>query len=217
MKTVPIESQQELPTIEEIEKFVLDNGCDHVPTFGGVYEGGIQVQQVADEIAPCIHAILSSQQPITAYLEIGAAAGGTTFLMNYYLKPKQVVLIDNNRHPKHHVRPYILSMVVRKEIIGDSHAGGTVEAIRSLGIGFDVLMIDGDHSYDGVLADYQNYIEFLNPGGFLIFHDSMIEQIGIMRLVKELRHDTALEFTDEYVTKKHTFQCGVALFRKVVA
>src|SRR3972149_4521353 len=95
-------------TVEEIEQFVIDAGSDHVPTFGGKYEGGMQIQQIPDEIAPCIMAILKSGEPIKNYLEIGVAAGGMVALINHYFHPGKIVLIDDNAHPKHHIRPYVL-------------------------------------------------------------------------------------------------------------
>lgn len=36
---------------------------------------------------------------------------------------------------------------------------------------YDVILIDGDHSYDGVKADFERYAEMLSPGGVLIVDD----------------------------------------------
>jgi len=35
----------------------------------------------------------------------------------------------------------------------------------------DILFIDGGHSYRDVLNDWNNYIDFVNPGGFICFDD----------------------------------------------
>jgi cephalosporin hydroxylase len=35
----------------------------------------------------------------------------------------------------------------------------------------DLLFIDGDHSYQGVKADYENYEKLVRPGGMIVFHD----------------------------------------------
>jgi predicted O-methyltransferase YrrM len=40
-----------------------------------------------------------------------------------------------------------------------------------LGIKFDFIFIDGDHSYDGVKSDYEKYKQFLAPDGHIGFHD----------------------------------------------
>lgn len=36
---------------------------------------------------------------------------------------------------------------------------------------YDLLVIDGDHSYAGVKADFENYVEFVKLGGYIIFDD----------------------------------------------
>jgi predicted O-methyltransferase YrrM len=203
-----------IPTIAEIEEYVFQAGSDHVHTFGGKFEGGIQAQQIPDEIAPALHSILSSGQPIKAYLEIGACAGGTTFLIHRFLNPGKIVLIDDNKHPKHHIRPYILGGITRAEIIGNSHAQGTVDALMTLDLRFDAILIDGDHSYYGCKLDAEIYMNFLAPGGFLIFHDSLLPEWGVKAVVEELKDDLEIDFFGEFVSQKHHRPLGIAIFRK---
>jgi len=38
---------------------------------------------------------------------------------------------------------------------------------------FDLLFIDGDHSYEGALADAQRWAPHVRPGGHLLFHDAV--------------------------------------------
>lgn len=59
------------------------------------------------------------------------------------------------------------------DIQGDSHARVTIERVDQIFPEKDVdfLFIDGDHSYGGVKADYQNYSQFVRPGGLIVFHD----------------------------------------------
>lgn len=40
------------------------------------------------------------------------------------------------------------------------------------GTEIDLLFIDGDHTYDGVVADIVGWIPYVKPGGFVIFHDA---------------------------------------------
>ena len=37
--------------------------------------------------------------------------------------------------------------------------------------GIDLLFIDGDHSLNGVLSDWNNYHNLINPGGIVVFDD----------------------------------------------
>lgn len=56
--------------------------------------------------------------------------------------------------------------------------------------GMDLLWIDGDHSYEQVLKDTQNYVPKLRAGGWLVMHDACLEgagQDGVTRIVPTLR------------------------------
>jgi hypothetical protein len=58
-------------------------------------------------------------------------------------------------------------------ITSDSHSpiarGRVREALN--GQLLDFLFIDGDHTYEGVKADYFDYKGFVRPGGLIAFHD----------------------------------------------
>lgn len=58
-------------------------------------------------------------------------------------------------------------------ISGDSKKLATREQLRTLlnSRPIDLLVIDGDHSYDGVRLDYLNYKMFMAPQGIIAFHD----------------------------------------------
>ncbi len=53
---------------------------------------------------------------------------------------------------------------------GNSHDSEIVARVREF-VPFDFLFIDGDHSYEGVKADYENYSPMVKPGGMVAFHD----------------------------------------------
>lgn len=202
-------------TLEEIEQFILDAGSDDLPTFGGKFQGGINCQQVPDEIAPCILAILESGEPIKSYLEIGVAAGGTTYLFNHFFHPEKIVLIDDNKHHKAGLRSGILKDIDYQEIIGRSDTEESIKAVSNLNTMFDIVLIDGEHHYSAIKLDTIFYSPFLRPDGFLILHDSIWPLGGVLRVVRELKTDSGMEFVDEYTSKKHPSPLGVALFRKV--
>ena len=201
--------------LTDIEQFIFDSGSDDLPTFGGSFEGGIQSQQVPDELSRCIKAIIDSGEKLDSYLEIGATAGGSAFIMHYFFNCRTIVLIDNNQHPKAHIRPYVLRDIPHDEIIGNSHDLSTVNILRSWGVTFDVILIDGDHFYEGVKADINNYCEFLRDGGFLIFHDSRIgAPYGTYKVAQGLLEDYRWELVDEYVSTKYPV-CGIMLMKKI--
>ena len=203
-------------SLAEIEKFIEDAGSDDLPVFGGTYQGGIHVQQIPDEIAPCILAILETKEKIASYFEIGVAAGGTTFLFNHFFDLKQIVLLDDNKHPEAGLRADILKDIKYTEVIGNSHDEESVAKVADFEP-FDIILIDGDHSYAGVKLDVTLFLPYLRPGGFLILHDSIRPEFDVQKAVKELKADERMEFIDEYISKKHSSPCGIALFKKVIS
>jgi len=46
--------------------------------------------------------------------------------------------------------------------------------------------IDGNHTYEGVKADFENCDTFLQTGGFILFDDSVLERFGVRRLMPEV-------------------------------
>ncbi|MFN2226055.1 MAG: class I SAM-dependent methyltransferase, partial [Anaerolineae bacterium] len=36
---------------------------------------------------------------------------------------------------------------------------------------FDLVLVDGDHTYEGVLADAGGLLPCVQPGGYVLFHD----------------------------------------------
>jgi predicted O-methyltransferase YrrM len=59
-----------------------------------------------------------------------------------------------------------------------------VGAIAAQAGTIDLLFIDGDHSYDACLADWQAYMSLLKPGGWVAFHDIGWAE-GVQRVVAE--------------------------------
>lgn len=202
--------------LQEIERFIEEAGSDDLGTFGGKYEGGINCQQIPDELAPCLLAIMESGKKVSNYLEIGAAAGGTTYLIDHFLSPEKIVIIDDDKHTKAGLRKAILEKVKAPvtEFIGDSQSEEISSGLTRWAGGFDLILIDGDHNYPGVKLDVVFYLPFLLPGGFLALHDSALTKWGVPRVVRELKRDPGMEFVGEYVSTVHPAPCGLALFRK---
>jgi predicted O-methyltransferase YrrM len=54
----------------------------------------------------------------------------------------------------------------------NSHSKATREEVRKLVPGgFELIMIDADHSYEGVKIDFELYSPLLAPGGIVVMHD----------------------------------------------
>ncbi|MEN6473771.1 MAG: class I SAM-dependent methyltransferase [Syntrophaceae bacterium] len=214
-----IETAQDggIPIPEEImpaliESFIMDSGSDNVAVFGGRFEGGIHCQQVPDELAGFIKFMLDAGSAIQSYLEISISAGGTACVIAKFLNPENIVVIDNNRHWAAAKRAAILNGIGYLEIVGNSRSP---ETIARAGSDHDIVFIDGERTYEGVMADAKNFIPLVRPGGFVAIHDSTLEARGITQAVNELKEDPGLEFVTEFLSTKRA-PLGIALFRKVV-
>ena len=116
----------------------------------------------------------ASQRP-RRILEIGAAGGGTSFLLSRIALPDSfIVSVDIDL-----ATPLRLAMRAwarpRQRTLGlrrDSHSPETVREVAGLmGGPLDLLFIDGDHSYEGVKADFESYGPLVRAGGLIAFHD----------------------------------------------
>lgn len=108
-------------------------------------------------------------------LEIGSNYGGTT--AGFCSLFEKVITIDI----KHHANFDKLKSKFPsyQYIISDSKSNHTVEYIKSLGINFDFIFIDGDHSYEGVRNDYEKFKQFLAHDGYMAYHDIVYSQENV--------------------------------------
>ena len=111
-------------------------------------------------------------------LEIGTERGGTLFLFTRVASPDAVLvsvdLPEKHFKPWHSLYPRFQQNKQKVFVVsGDSHAASTLNSVREV-LGnqkIDFLFIDGDHSYEGVKRDYENYQSLLNDLAIVAFHD----------------------------------------------
>jgi predicted O-methyltransferase YrrM len=58
-----------------------------------------------------------------------------------------------------------------KLFIADSQILETRDKVKEFCPEYDLIFIDGDHSYEGVRRDFELYQELLSPRGYIVFHD----------------------------------------------
>lgn len=195
-----------IETFDEILEYVKKCGCSVQFDASEYY-----IQQVPEEFASLIFKLLKNGN-YNNFMEIGSAAGGVSRIMYDFFNFKKMVIIDDNFQTKMvEVRKKMIVNLPVTELIYDSTDVKAIEAVDNLNIKFDILFIDGDHSYDGVKNDYINYLKFVENGGYLIFHDT-ISYPEVGRFVNELKEDNRVEFIDEF--KNNYPVCGLALYKK---
>ncbi len=118
-------------------------------------------------------------------LEIGTATGGSLFALTRVASPAaHLISIDLPGGPGgggyHESRVPLYKRFAlpgqRLDLIrDDSHSAAVFDKVTSLlnGQSLDFLFLDGDHSYEGVKADFTMYGPFVRPGGLIAFHDTV--------------------------------------------
>lgn len=198
-------------TTQEVELM----GSDSQLIFGGTFEGGYHLQQVPDEIVPCINDIIKSGIKIKHFLEVGSAAGGSTHLFNYAFNLESIVIIDDNKHPKHIHRAGMIRKIKCPvaEFIGNSLSKNAVDFIGSLKKKFDIILLDASHNYADVELDIRNYGQFLSNDGFILVHDiEIFKHVGI--LVRKIGKEKDYKLVKEYISKTHPTPCGIGALQK---
>lgn len=142
-------------------------------------------------------------------LEIGTQYGDATANMARVAKPLggDILTIDVTHSPS--TIPYIqrddcrpkeeigknipeeLRSCISQVLIDPDDPLGLDEALDWAGVEWDVIFIDGDHSYEGVSHDYLSVQKRLTPRGLILFHDVWwdVESPpvgGPLRLMQEL-------------------------------
>lgn len=149
-----------------------------------------------------------------ALLEIGTAKGGSLFLLCQAAADNAtVVSIDlplgrnGGGYPawKAPIYKKFVKHGQRLELLRtSSHLPESRDQARAIARGgYDLIMIDADHSYEGVKIDFELYSPLLAPGGVIVLHDILHNrfdpEIEVDRLWHEIkpRYKT-LEIVDSY-------------------
>ncbi len=129
-------------------------------------------------------------------LEIGSYVGASAYFFSSALarngSPRQLMCIDTwendamtegyrdtRKDFKFHTQKYSKFIVSIR-----GYSTQVVDEVRQKINRLDLLFIDGDHSYEGVKADWEAYKGFLHSGSVIIFHDYGWAE-GVRRVVHE--------------------------------
>jgi hypothetical protein len=130
-------------------------------------------------------------------VQIGIAEGGSAWHARRTIHPEgDLHLIDT--YPT--VLGLNMSSIVARRLVSGVDRGHvhwirarSDEAVRSWSLPIDFLLIDGDHSYEAVRRDWEDWSPYVAQDGRVAFHDALLdapwmhEGFGSARFVKELR------------------------------
>lgn len=93
--------------------------------------------------------------------------------------------------------------------LGDSHSAAAREWLvtQLAGRPVDVLHIDGDHSYDGVAADFATYAPLVRAGGLVLVHDVLNSRNQLVE-VDRWWVDVAPHHRSSVIASKHRVPVG---------
>jgi predicted O-methyltransferase YrrM/SAM-dependent methyltransferase len=172
--------------------------------------------QKVPELARLI-ALVKARRP-RAVVEIGSFRGGTLAAWCKVATPDAVVVsVDlpaeeyGTPASSDDLRALARGHQRLEVVRGDSHAEETRREVESAlaGRAVDFLMIDGDHSYEGVRRDFELYAPLVRKGGLVAFHDVLphpkVPGVEVDRLWRELRERYEHE---EFVERGHDLGFG---------
>lgn len=89
-------------------------------------------------------------------------------------------IINMEKLANNNVNKFNINNYECKLIKANSHKSETVNIVKKqFPEGIDLLFIDGDHSYNGITNDFNNYFPLVNKGGYIVFDDYLPYKIGI--------------------------------------
>lgn len=170
--------------------------------------GGLYIWQYPHQFSKYLTFLgsLTTLRPIRSYLEIGCRWGGSFIATQEYLNR-----VQNNQHPLASVvldiNPSpVVAYTSRPDsnalfLLLNSQTSNFKAFLEKDNKQFDLVFIDGDHSYQGVRNDYTMTKDH---GNIFVFHDIASDACpGVVQFWKELNtHASELyefyEFTEQY-------------------
>jgi len=163
-----------------------------------------------DEAAYLYRLVRSLEAPVV--VEIGRYRGGTTFLLA--TAGARVLSLDVDPAVKR--SDELLARALKRYDLRDSVTLEIADS-RTYPVehaAYDVVFVDGDHTYEGARADVERWLPGVETGGNLILHDALVPSPerawarpwkveGVQRLCEELLDRPELELAGSAGTLAH--------------
>ncbi len=150
--------------------------------------------------------IVNKLPPDPKILEIGTFRGLSAVVMAKARPDVEITTIDPHigihDAPMLYSNPFIVETNLKKY--------GVYDRVKHISLSsrdfspkdeYDLLFIDGDHSYSGVSLDYHKFELFVKKGGYIVFHD-FGDHKGVTKFVTELHKENAIIFRTLFIFKK---------------
>lgn len=212
-----LDKQLTLSELSDLIKYEL--GCSNPTYFGCVKSGGLKLQQNPSEFAQLLVLIKDVIKP-QSYLELGIGNGGSWLLMTHYIKSiKKSVAVDNlaygdligqSLEEVEEIERFLSLDSLKRKLEATFYYKSTKQFfLLDNDREFDVIFIDADHSYEGAKFDFENSLNLVNNGGYIIFHDIVSKGApGVVQLWNEIKDK--YEWSREFIASQ---TCGIGVIR----
>lgn len=182
-----------------------------------IFDGSFKhLLHIPEELADIIFYLKNNEakkkRKIKKYLEIGFSHGIANTILNKFFNFKEIVAVDKFGA---HINGQTLLPNLRFKnltlICSDSRDKETINKVDKFKK-FDVILIDGDHAYDSVKKDFNNYKSFIDKKGLIIMHDINLENSGSKKFWMELKKSKKYYFK-EIICANYKFNYGVGILQ----
>ena len=113
------------------------------------------------------------------YLEIGTFKGGSALLVNAALNALgsdcKMVCVD----PTPQIAPEHWQLLKPRTTLLEGFSPQILpQAVEAAGGLFDLVLIDGDHTYQGLMRDAEGVLPHVADGAYILFHDSLFVEVA---------------------------------------
>ena len=138
-------------------------------------------------------------------LEIGTFKGWSAIIMAQAREDVKIITLDNYEGiPEDNIYSSV------DEVNNNIRFSGCVKQILNLKLNsfdykvkqmFDLIFIDGDHTFEGVKHDFEKFLSFVKKDGFILFHDYDNED-GVTRFCNTLGYNLCQRFRSMLAIRK---------------
>ena len=185
-----------------------------------LYDGtNSHLQQIPDELTELVFFLKNYEKfnnlKLKKFLEIGFHAGYTNTILNKIFEFDEIVGMDNfqefvdgnSLRANHRFKNLIL-------VCGDSTLQKTISITKKFAP-FDLVLIDGNHDYDFVKNDFENYTSMISKNSIILLHDIKSKNFpGVSKFWEEISISNQFK-SKEFICDDYPMKAGIGLLQKL--